>query len=415
MEVNKRPWPILPVCNIKSRIDTNPDFQRPPVWSTGQKQLLIDTILRGYDIPKFYWRKTSSAPETYAVVDGQQRLRAIFDFQAERISLPRDADPIDGVAVASMKYLQLPEELRLRFEMYTLDVVVLSDTSEDEVREMFLRLQNGTSLKAQEKRNAMPGKMRGFVKSLVEHDFFSRCDFSNSRFTHDHVAAQMTLIELNGGPCNRKNANLNAMYAEHAAFDAVGKKARKVKRVLDYLARAFPEKAPELERYSVLSLFGLVSHCLERYAFSDTERALREWFIGFEQERAVQLQLTDEEMSAELVQYREHTSHSTDSEASLEWRQRFLLQRFLQAVPGLELKDAQRLFSTEQRKAIFRRDQGVCQLRLRCSGDRCEWDAWEADHRVPWSQGGKTTVANGQVACPACNTAKGAGEHSARS
>jgi hypothetical protein len=410
MEVNKRQWPILSVCSIKARIDTNPDFQRPAVWSTAQKQLLIDTILRGYDIPKFYWSKTSKSPESYAVVDGQQRLRAIFDFIGERIGLPRDADPIEGIPVAAMKYSQLPEDLRLRFETYTLDVVVLSDTGEEEVREMFLRLQNGTSLKAQEKRNAMPGNMRGFVKNLVEHEFFARCNFSNSRFTHDHVAAQMTLLELNGGPCNVKNANLNAMYAEHIGFDTSSKKARKVKRVLDYLARAFPEKAPELERFSVLSLFGLVSHCLERYAFGDSELALREWFIGFERERAAQLQLSGDEMSPELVQYREHTSHSTDSEASLEWRQGFLLQRFLQALPTLELKDQQRLFSPEQRKAIFRRDQGMCQLRLRCTGARCDWDAWEADHRVAWSHGGKTTVENGQVACSACNAAKGAGD-----
>jgi hypothetical protein len=53
-------------------------------------------------------------------------------------------------------------------------VVVLEDTDEDEVREMFLRLQNGTSLKAQEKRNAMPGTMRQFVKSLTDHLFFKR-------------------------------------------------------------------------------------------------------------------------------------------------------------------------------------------------------------------------------------------------
>jgi uncharacterized protein with ParB-like and HNH nuclease domain len=61
MEISKKPWPILSVCGFKNRIDTNPDFQRPAVWSTGQKQLLIDTILRGYDIPKLYWRKISKA------------------------------------------------------------------------------------------------------------------------------------------------------------------------------------------------------------------------------------------------------------------------------------------------------------------------------------------------------------------
>ena len=74
MEISKRPWPILSVCGNRNRIDTNPDFQRPAVWRIGQKQLLIDTILRGYDIPKLYWRKVNKSPEKYEVVDGQQRL-----------------------------------------------------------------------------------------------------------------------------------------------------------------------------------------------------------------------------------------------------------------------------------------------------------------------------------------------------
>ena len=167
MEISKKPWPILSVCGFKNRIDTNPDFQRPAVWSAGQKQLLIDTILRGYDIPKLYWRKVSKAPEKYEVVDGQQRLRTIFEFHAGDFNLAKDADDIDGMVVATMHYTDLPEDLRLRFDNYALDVIVLTDTSEDEVREMFLRLQNGTSLKAQEKRNAMPGKMRAFIKDLA--------------------------------------------------------------------------------------------------------------------------------------------------------------------------------------------------------------------------------------------------------
>ena len=220
MEINKKPRSLLSVCGYKNRIDTNPDFQRPAVWSLGQKQLLIDTILRGYDIPKLYWRKLVKTPEQYEVVDGQQRLRAIFEFHGGEFSLAKDADDIDGIVVAKMHYEDLSEELRHRFDNYDLDVIVLTDTSEDEVREMFLRLQNGTSLKAQEKRNAMPGKMRTFIKDLAQHPFFSRCNFANTRFTHDLVAAQMTAIELNGGPCHVRNSNLNAMYEAQLDFDA---------------------------------------------------------------------------------------------------------------------------------------------------------------------------------------------------
>lgn len=408
MEISKKPWPVLSVCGFKNRIDTNPDFQRPAVWSAGQKQLLIDTILRGYDIPKLYWRKVSKMPEKYEVVDGQQRLRTIFEFHCGDFTLAKDADDIEGVAVAKMRYSDLPEDLRLRFDNYALDVIVLSDTSEDEVREMFLRLQNGTSLKAQEKRNAMPGSMRTFIKDLAQHPLFSKCGFTNSRFTHDLVAAQMTAIELNGGPCHVRNSNLNAMYQANMDFDHNGPKARKIRRVLEFLSQAFTEKTPELERYSVVSLYSLVSHCLEKYVIQGRQDALRRWFIEFETNRAAQETLSADEVDPELLAYKERTSHSTDAQDSIQWRHEFLLRKFFEAVPDIEQKDNQRVFSHEQRLAIYRRDQGMCQVRIKCTGVKCDWDAWEADHRVAWSVGGKTTVENGQVACPACNSAKGA-------
>lgn len=407
MEISKKPWPVLSVCGIKNRIDTNPDFQRPPVWGTSQRQLLIDTILRGYDVPKLYWRKTGSSPDRYEVVDGQQRLRAIFGYHAGDFALPKDTDPIDGIDPSKLKYADLPDELRLKFDTYSLDVIVLSQTDEDEVREMFLRLQNGTTLKAQERRNAMAGKMRDFVRELASHPLFMNCGFSNSRYTFDLVAAQMTAIELNGGPCHVRNANLNAMYEDHRDFDASCSKAKKIRKVLDYLLQTFPDKAPELERYSVISLYSLVSHCLELYVMHGRNDALRNWFIGFEAKRAAEDSLPEDERDPELLAYKERTSHSTDAEDSIEWRQEFLLRKFFEAVPDIELKDDQRLFSQEQRLAIFRRDKGFCQVKLKCSGVKCEWDAWEADHIKAWSKGGRTVVSNGQIACLPCNAAKG--------
>jgi hypothetical protein len=408
MEISKKPWPTVSVCGIKNRIDTNPDFQRPPVWSRSQKQLLIDSILRGYDIPKFYWRKTGSNPDKYDVVDGQQRLRAIFEFHTGGFALPKDSDPIDGIDPSKMKYADLPDDIRLKFDTYSLDVIVLSDTDEDEVREMFLRLQNGTTLKAQERRNAMPGQMRSFIKELASHPFFENCAFANSRFTFDLVAAQITALELNGGPCNVKNANLNSMYEEQVDFDLSSPKAKKIRRVLDYLLEVFPEKSPELERFSVVSLYSLVSHCLEKYVIQVRQTQLREWFIAFESERAKQEELQEDKRDAEFLSYKERTSHSTDSEDSLEWRQDFLLRKFFETVPDIQQKDDQRLFSREQRLAIFRRDGGICQVKLKCGGAKCEWDAWEADHIQAWSKGGKTIVVNGQVACLGCNSSKGA-------
>ena len=163
-------------------------------------------------------------------------------------------DPIDGEMVAGLKYDELPDDVRIVIDTYSLDIITMDDTDEDEVREMFLRLQNGTTLKAQERRTAMPGRMRDFIKEIGDHDFFERVAFKDSRYAFDHVAAQMTAIELNGGPCHVRNSHLNKMYEEYQDFDSSCSDARKIRRVLDTLCQIFPEKTPELERYSVISL-----------------------------------------------------------------------------------------------------------------------------------------------------------------
>lgn len=411
MKTNKKPFPLAILITpqgIRQRIDPTPDFQRPAVWSTAQKRLLIDTILREYDVPKMYWRKVGEKPDRYDVVDGQQRLRAIWSYVDGEFALSSDADPVNGLSISGCKYDDLPDDLKIQFTQYTLDVVVLEDTDEDEVREMFLRLQNGSSLKAQEKRNAMPGKMRNFVRELTEHPFFSRVQFSNSRFAFDHVAAQLVCLELAGEPVNVKDGDLNRMYKEHADFDANSKPARSVKRTLDLMAQIFPERAPELERYNVVALYAVLSELQRGYVIADILPEVREWFFDFEARRHAQEALDVETAESEWVAYKEKVSHSTDAGDSIRFRLDFIMRDLLSRFPNLLQKDNQREFTHLQKMTIFRRDKQRCQVKLKCDGVKVVWDEWHCDHKDPWSRGGKSTVENGQVSCPACNLAKGA-------
>ena len=408
MKINKRPFPLATICGKKPHINTSPDFQRPAVWTTGQKQLLIDTILREYDVPKLYWRKVGAKPDRYDVVDGQQRLRAIWSFFDGEFRCAKDAEPVDELAIAGCSYDELPDDLRTQFDVYPLDIIILEETDEDEVREMFIRLQNGTTLKAQEKRNAYPGKMREFVRDLTHHPFFESVGFKNARFTHDLVAAQVVCLEAEGGPTNIRDKNLNAMYEDGKSFNVAGPVAKGVKRKLDALARCFPEKTPELERYNVISLYCVVSELMQQFVFADIDPKLHDWFIDFETRRRVQEKLDEEHADSEWVSYKEKISHSTDSGDSIRFRLDFMLRSLLTAFPDLERKDNQREFTPQQKLAVFRRDNGLCQVRLKCDGVKITWDEWHCDHRMPWSKGGKTSVENAQVACPSCNLSKSA-------
>ena len=168
MKPPTQPFPIATICNSKKSIDPRPDYQRPPVWTKKQQQLLIDSILREYDIPKMYWRKVKRDDGIeYEVIDGQQRLRTVWSFKEGEFALAKDADHVNGKPIANKKCDDLDMEIRSIFDTYPIDVIIVENDEDDEIKEMFLRFQNGTTLKAQEKRNAMPGEMCDFVKKTL--------------------------------------------------------------------------------------------------------------------------------------------------------------------------------------------------------------------------------------------------------
>ena len=93
-----------------------------------------------------------------------------------------------------------------------------------------------------------------------------------------------------------------------------------------------------------------------------------------------------------------------DSLEYLEYRQKVLREYILEEMDFLEMKDPNRSFTQDQRAVIYRRGKGVCAI---CHQPVAE-DNFEADHIKPWSKGGRTVIANGQVLCTPCNRAKSA-------
>ena len=45
-------WSIRMLADFRSRINVEAEYQRAPVWSQPQQALLIDSIMRGFEIPK---------------------------------------------------------------------------------------------------------------------------------------------------------------------------------------------------------------------------------------------------------------------------------------------------------------------------------------------------------------------------
>ncbi|MFE0789962.1 DUF262 domain-containing protein [Streptomyces mutabilis] len=126
--------------NDDDELNLNPIFQRGPVWAGPARSYLIDSIIRGYPIPKLLLR-TSIDRDTRRtvrdVVDGQQRLRTIIEFAAGKFALTAKAEEYKGY-----RYVDLSDEEKDSFLAYKLTCEQLINASDDDVLEVFLRINS---------------------------------------------------------------------------------------------------------------------------------------------------------------------------------------------------------------------------------------------------------------------------------
>ena len=149
-----------------------PEWQRGAVWNRRKKQALIDSILRDWKLPKFYFLRTSDDPEAYKIVDGQQRLTAIFEFFSNELPLSVESAEFFG----GRYYRDLPEKCSDQFDDFkiTFDVIDDADEENPDVKEFFQRLQQGLPLTGSEKLNATHSQLTETCRTLAEHNFFQR-------------------------------------------------------------------------------------------------------------------------------------------------------------------------------------------------------------------------------------------------
>lgn len=199
---------ILRLNAEKERINVEPWYQRRgEVWTLEKRQLLIDSILNDYDIPKLYFhlltpdQRSQYGNFDYSIVDGRQRLEAIWGFADDAFPLSDDfsflSDP--KVKAGGMTYSVLGlayPKLKIRFDSFTVPVICVETDDIDLIEDMFSRLNEAVPLNAAERRNAIGGPMAGCIRTLSSHHFLAaRVRFSDSRYQHREAAARMLFLE----------------------------------------------------------------------------------------------------------------------------------------------------------------------------------------------------------------------------
>ena len=208
-------------------LDLQPDFQRAEVWKTPKKKLLIDTILREWQVPPVHVIYDEDEC-TQEVLDGQQRLSAIRDFMNGSFKVGGKIEPHDDdiVNLDNLSYMELPPKVRARFNKYSIRVFEIIDYSQGEPGELFNRLNESLRLTSAEKRNAYIGQLRSQIKSLVRYLADSGVDgkflgFSNQRLAyHDLFIKLCFLLENKSLFAKYTEKSLNNRARDDIKFDS---------------------------------------------------------------------------------------------------------------------------------------------------------------------------------------------------
>lgn len=143
----------------------NRKYQRKLVWTVNEKQYLIDSILKGLPIPLILLGETQSGK--FEIVDGLQRLNAIFSFIENRFDFDGKYFDINQFSrakqVGEKGVFTINSDVGKRLDPkdcanildYQLAVTIYPTTTEGEITDIFGRINSGgKQLSPQEKRQA---------------------------------------------------------------------------------------------------------------------------------------------------------------------------------------------------------------------------------------------------------------------
>lgn len=374
-------------------------------WSKYDEQYLIDTILRGFGMPAIFIHKKDGIKY---IVDGQQRINTICKFKDNILPLnPEISDDIinhesnkeSNNGNSSYFYNELSDEWHDRFDSYNLLTIKLDDYTDEEVRELFKRLQRGKPLSPGEILNAYPGDIVVAMRDLASHKFFSNIiNVGNNRYKYNHIAAQLMFLESQGIQTIHPKA-LYEFFDKNKHLNTNSNSNKAVRRVLNYISKSFLTKTPEIKGAWVITLYLLTSYLINNYSMKDEKDNLRKFFIGFFEEIS-KSQMSDDQ---ELRDFRDAISKGTTDGSTIQKRHNIILKRFVFAYDPPRF-DNNRIFTEEQKIAIFRKDNGKCQScqTLLKFGD----PDTHYHHKVMHSKGGNTTIENGLLLCKNCHLTK---------
>jgi len=415
-------------------LTVNAEYQRGAVWNLREKQLLIDSIFRGYPVPMIFLHKKKQSVGKYSrddfdVIDGQQRLNALYEFfegafflldpmsKSQKGRLPAFVRSQD-CPWSGKQFNELTDTLKKTIEQTTISVSMIETEDNNEVRDLFIRLQGGQPLNHQETRDAWPGNFTDFILKLggkpdilryQGHSFFQKTlgmkpktDRGKTRM----LAAQLTMLFLEQRRSGSwrlpdiSNQALNEFYYDHLDFKTGSEEAVQIVETLGTLEKILEGKnLPKLRAHDAMHAMMLVDELRRNYApgwknnFSNAlERFLKRLVIAKKNNEAG-------EFDEYWMEYGQWTRTNSDRGDNIARRHKFYVSKMVRNLGELKPLDNTRTYGDLLRRVLFFEQDKTCAV---CMSE-VPFDDMEVHHITPHASGGKTIIGNGAIVHKACH------------
>lgn len=362
------------VAGFGGKLNIRPAYQREFVYNSEQQQEVLKSVVQGFPLNVMYWVRNED--DTYELLDGQQRtlslcrwLNGDYSFFADPVNYPK-----------TPFYEHTSDDIKKKIEDYKL-MIYVCEGSDKEVLDWFkVANTQGEKLNDQERRNAMhTGAWLSDAKQ-----FFSKTGC---------VAQNLGGNYMTGTPIRQDY--LQTVLEWKASAEGIS--------IEDYMGiHKKDDDAEELKNY-----------------FKDIIKWIKSVFPNYRKKLMPKVHWG--------LLYNQYKDNKYDADEFEKEIARLLADEYIDNPAGIyeyllsgktnEKVLNIRKFNDKQILKMYERQHGecpICKLKGRSivdkkhTADDAHWEINEmdADHIVPWSKGGPTTVENGQMLCKRHNLEK---------
>ena len=336
------------------KLDIRPKYQREFVYKEKQRDAVIETVKKGFPLNVMYWMIRDD--DGYEVLDGQQRTISIGQYVNGDFSLN------------DRFFHNLTKEEQDKILDYELMIYLCEGTDKERIDWFTVINTYGEKVNDQEIRNAVyTGPWLSDAKL---------------KFSKSNCAAYLL---ANDGGSLVSGSPIRQEYLETALSWINDSK------IEGYMAKHQHDKsADELWIY----FQDVVAWVRKTFPNYRKEMAHVNWGELYNKFKNKKLNATKLEIEAKELMQDEDVTKKSGIYAYVLTRQ----EKYLSI----------RAFTDKMKREAYERQKGVCSWCKKEKKQKQKWDIeeMEADHIIPWNEGGKTTAENCQILCKEHNRTK---------